>query len=295
MEHIGSLHQLLMIIACAISLFVAGLLAFVIYRYRASKNPVASTVSHYPLIEVIWTVVPVIILVIIAIPSMKLLFRMEKAQDATITLKAVGHQWYWSYEYPKHKIEFESRIIQDKDLKPEHVRLLDVDNRVIVPVNETVRVLVTATDVLHSFAVPALGIKRDAVPGRVNETWFKISKEGVYYGQCSELCGSLHGFMPIAIEVVSKDKYDAWVKEKSPPAPAPAPKPAVTPQPQEGPNSSASPASKTIQAVPPSVAPSQKVEAPKGPEQATVVQPQKTTQQQASTKDPVAAKPAKQK
>jgi cytochrome c oxidase subunit 2 len=217
MEGITTMHSLLMVIAACIATLVSVLLLYIMVRFRASKNPIPSKTSHHVLLEVVWTLVPVVILVVIGIPSMKLLFELDKPQNPDLTIKAVGHQWYWSYEYPSQdekSFSFDSYMIEDKDLKPGQPRLLEVDNRVVVPVNATVRVLVTSTDVLHSFAVPSLGIKRDAVPGRVNETWFRIGREGVYYGQCSELCGVKHGFMPIAIEVVSKEAYETWLSKK---------------------------------------------------------------------------------
>jgi cytochrome c oxidase subunit 2 len=218
MEGIVSMHHLLLTIISAIACFVVLLLGYVIYRFRAKKNLIPSKTSHHVVLEIIWTLVPVIILVIIGIPSVKLLFALDKPQDAQMTIKVIGRQWYWSYEYPTNdpakSITFDSYMVEEKDLKPGMHRLLEVDNRVIVPVDTTVRILVTSSDVLHSFAVPSLGIKKDAVPGRINETWFRIAKEGVYYGQCSELCGVRHGFMPIAIHVVSKEQYDEWLKSK---------------------------------------------------------------------------------
>jgi cytochrome c oxidase subunit 2 len=154
-----------------------------------------------------------IILVVIAIPSFKLIYYMDKTKHAEMTIKVVGHQWYWEYGYPEHNINFDSNLISDKDLKPGQIRLLEVDNRVVLPINTDVQVLITAADVIHSWAIPALGIKTDAVPGRTNETWLNITKPGVYYGQCSELCGIGHGFMPIAIEAKTKEEYKAWLEQ----------------------------------------------------------------------------------
>lgn len=211
MEKIYNFHDFVLYITVGIVVFVLCLLTYTCIRFRKSRNPVPSTRSHNILIEIIWTVIPVIILVIIAFPSMKILHFMEKKFDPDITLKVVGHQWYWEYEYPDHKFSFDSYMIKDKDLQPWQPRLLEVDNRVLVPVGAKVKVLITSYDVIHSWAVPALGIKTDAVPGRVNETWFQITKPGVYYGQCSEICGIGHGFMPIAVEAVSKDEFDDWV------------------------------------------------------------------------------------
>lgn len=214
MHGITHMHNLLLVIITSIALIVTALLSYVIIRFRASRNPVPSKTTHNHLLEVVWTMIPVVIVVIITIPSLKLLFSLDKAQDATMTVKAIGHQWYWSYEYPEKKINYDSYMIEDKDLKPGDLRLLSVDNPIIVPVDTTVRILVTSQDVLHSFAVPALGIKKDAVPGRINETWLRIAKVGDYYGQCSELCGVKHGFMPIHVKVVSQDEYNRWVESK---------------------------------------------------------------------------------
>jgi len=225
MEGITHMHNTLLLIITVIALIVCALLSYVTVRFRASRNPIPSKTSHHTLLEVVWTMIPVVILIIIGIPSLKLLFFMEKDQDAKMTVKAIGHQWYWSYEYPEHKIAFDSYMIEEKDLKPGQIRLLSVDNPIIVPINTTVRILIASQDVLHSFAVPSLGIRKDAVPGRVNETWLRIGKEGNYYGQCSELCGEKHGFMPIHVKAVSQQEYDDWIKikaEKKDPVPHPA-------------------------------------------------------------------------
>jgi cytochrome c oxidase subunit 2 len=215
MESIHDFHNLLLVIIFAISIFVLILLAVTVIKFSAKRNPVPSKTTHHTMLEVVWTVVPIIILVIIAIPSFKLLYLSDVTPKADMTIKAIGHQWYWSYEYPDHgNISFDANMIADADIKPGQLRLLETDNAVVVPVNQTVRVQVTATDVLHSWAVPAFGVKRDAVPGRLNETWFKVEKEGTYYGQCSELCGINHGFMPIQVRVVSRQKFDEWVASK---------------------------------------------------------------------------------
>ena len=188
------------------------------------RNPVPTRTTHNTLIEVIWTAVPVIILVIIAVPSFKQLYLNDVIPEADMTIKAIGHQWYWTYEYPDNgKFSFDSNMIASDQLKKGQVRLLETDTVVVVPVNATVRVQVTADDVLHAWAIPAFGVKIDAVPGRLNETWFKATREGTYYGQCSELCGVNHGFMPIRVDVVSKGKFDAWVaKQRQAQAPADA-------------------------------------------------------------------------
>jgi cytochrome c oxidase subunit 2 len=211
MERIADFHTLLLIIITLISVLVLGLLVYTIVKFSAKNNPEPSKLTHNTAIEVLWTVVPVIILVIIAVPSFKLLYYADVVPKADMTIKAIGHQWYWSYEYPDHgKFSFDSYMIPDDELKPGQVRLLDTDTSVVVPVKATVRMQITADDVLHAWAVPAFGVKIDAIPGRLNETWFKATKEGTYYGQCSELCGINHGFMPIKVEVVSKSKFVAW-------------------------------------------------------------------------------------
>ncbi len=221
----GSFNDLLTVVITLIVIFVAGLIAYCVVRFNAKANPVPSRTSHHTVLEVAWTVVPVIILIVIAVPSFKLLYAAERIPQADMTVKVTGHQWYWDYEYPDHGgFTFSSYMIPEADLKPGQRRLLEVDNRVVVPVNATVRVLVTAGDVIHSWAIPSFGVKKDGVPGRINETWFKAEREGVYYGQCSEICGTNHGYMPIAVEAVSKEAFDAWVaKAKTAYAPDAAP------------------------------------------------------------------------
>jgi cytochrome c oxidase subunit 2 len=182
-------------------------------KFNARSNPVPSRTTHNTLIEIIWTVVPVVILVTIAVPSFRLLFLQLNVPKVDVTVKATGKQWFWSYSYPDSKFEFDSLMVQEKDLKAGQPRLLAVDNEMVVPVDKVVLVLTTGADVIHSFAIPAFGIKIDAVPGRVNETWFKAEREGMYYGQCSELCGKDHAFMPIAIRVVSQNDYTAWLEQ----------------------------------------------------------------------------------
>ncbi len=271
-------HYEVLIIITAITVFVIGLIFWLIVRYNAKAQKEPSKTTHNTLLEIIWTTIPILILIMISIPSFRLLYYMDKSPDqyqnlvvidgealadgepidATVridgekvenaeiiregkilvdgeirvgtrvvertdantvfpelTLKVVGYQWYWSYEYPDQEIPlYESRMLQDDQLTPEKpYRLLEVDNRVVVPINTNVRVQITAADVIHSWAMPAFGIKTDAVPGRLNETWMRITKPGTYYGQCSELCGALHGFMPIAVEAVSQEEFDAWVEE----------------------------------------------------------------------------------
>ncbi len=214
MEGIVSFHNLLLIIITAITLFVLALLLWVVFRYRESANPVPSKTSHNTTIEVLWTVIPVLILVVIAIPSFRLLYAQYAFPPADLTIKAIGRQWYWTYEYPDQgNFTFDSYMVEDADLKPGQPRLLTVDNEVVVPVNKVVHVLITASDVLHNWTVPAFGSKMDAVPGRVTRTWFIANKPGLYYGQCSELCGSRHAFMPIAVRVVSDEEFARWTAE----------------------------------------------------------------------------------
>jgi cytochrome c oxidase subunit 2 len=224
-REIDDLHNGLLYIITIISVFVLGLLIYVMWRFSEKRNPTPSRTSHNTLVEVVWTVVPVVILVGIAVPSLKLLYHADVIPKADMTIKAIGHQWYWSYAYPDHGgFQFDSIMVPDAELKPGMKRLLEVDNSVVVPVNTTVRVQVTAEDVLHAWTVPAFGVKVDGNPGKLNEVWFKAEREGTYYGQCSELCGTNHGFMPIRVEVVSKDKFDAWVaqaKARAGLAPAP--------------------------------------------------------------------------
>jgi cytochrome c oxidase subunit 2 len=213
MENIEWFHDRLLWLIVAITLFVLALLVVVIVRFNARTNPTPSRTTHNTLIEVIWTLVPVIILVTIAVPSFKLLFLQLSIPEADLTVKATGKQWYWSYAYPDAKIEFDSLMLKDNERKPDQPRLLAVDNALVVPVNKTVRVQVIGSDVIHAFAVPSFGVKIDAIPGRLNETWFKATREGIYYGQCSELCGRDHAFMPIEVRVVSDKDYAAWLDE----------------------------------------------------------------------------------
>jgi cytochrome c oxidase subunit 2 len=212
MEQINSLHTFMMWVITAITLLVVGLIGYICIRFNEKANPKPSKTTHNTLLEVVWTGIPVLILFMIAVPSLKLLYFSDKAQDAEFTLKVTGHQWYWSYEYPDHGgFSFDSNMVETKDLKEGQIRLLSVDNEVVVPAETNIRVLITAADVMHSWAVPALALKKDAVPGRLNETWFRANKPGIYYGQCSELCGVRHGFMPIVVRAVSREEFDQWV------------------------------------------------------------------------------------
>ncbi|MEK6745753.1 MAG: cytochrome c oxidase subunit II [Pseudomonadota bacterium] len=215
MEQLNDMHDMLLVMCFAISIFVLVMLVYISVRFSRKRNPVPSKNSHNTKLEIIWTTIPILILVAIAIPSLRLHYFMERSVDAEMTLKVVGHQWYWHYEYPDNGgINFDSYMLKDKDLKSGDHRLLAVDNRLVVPVDTKIRVLITGADVIHAFAVPAFGIKRDAIPGRLNDTWFKATKIGTFYGQCSELCGVGHGFMPIVVDVVSKEDFAKWVETK---------------------------------------------------------------------------------
>lgn len=208
MENIISFHNLLLVIITLITLFVLALLVIVVLKFNARANPVPSRTTHNTLIEVAWTLIPVLILVGIAVPSFRLLFQQLDIPKADLTVKVTGKQWYWSYAYPDNgKFEFDSLMAQDKQ-----PRLLGVDNEMVVPVNKVIRVQTTGADVIHAFAVPSFGIKIDSIPGRLNETWFKATKVGMYYGQCSELCGKDHAFMPIAVKVVTDQEFAAWTE-----------------------------------------------------------------------------------
>lgn len=217
-RELHSFHTLLVWLITIITVFVAALLVYCMVRFNERANPTPSRTAHNTPIEIAWTIVPVLILVLIAIPSFRLLRGQLILPPADVTIKTTGNAWYWSYEYPgdregKGGFRFDANLVEDKDLKPGQIRLLATDNDVVVPVNKVVHVQVTASDVMHSFAVPSFGIKTDAVPGRLNETWFKAEREGTYHGQCSELCGQRHAFMPITVRVVSEEAYAAWLAE----------------------------------------------------------------------------------
>ncbi len=212
MEQTALFHDFLMIVITLITVFIFFLLLYCIFRFNERMNPEPSRVSHNTSLEIVWTVVPVLILVMIAVPSFRLLRDQAEIPKVEMTIKAIGHQWYWEYEYPDEGFAFDSLMIEDAALKKGQLRLLSVDNPLYVPVNTTVRVIITASDVLHAFAVPAFGIKTDAVPGRISETWFRVTKIGTYYGQCSELCGSRHAFMPIEVKVVSQRDFRRWLR-----------------------------------------------------------------------------------
>jgi cytochrome c oxidase subunit 2 len=214
-ERIADLHNELLVIITLITIFVVCLLGWVMLRFNERANPVPSRTSHNTVIELLWTVVPVLILVIIAIPSFKLMYYMDRTQKADMTIKVTGHQWYWSYEYPDYKdVGFDSNIIPEDQIKAGQKRLLDVDNPLIVPVGANVRVLIAGSDVMHSWFVPSFGVQMYAVVGRLNETWFNVEKEGTYYGQCNQICGINHAFMPIVVQAVSKDNFAKWIGDK---------------------------------------------------------------------------------
>jgi cytochrome c oxidase subunit 2 len=213
MDYIHWFHDWLLVIITLITLFVLGLLVAVVVKFNARANPTPSRTTHNTFLEVAWTLVPVIILVVIAVPSFKLLFMQTVLPPADLTIKATGKQWYWSYAYPDSNFEFDSLMLKDNERKPDQPRLLAVDNEIVVPVNKNVRVQVIGADVIHAFAVPSFGIIIDAVPGRLNETWFKATREGMYYGQCRELCGKDHAFMPIAVRVVSERDFATWLEQ----------------------------------------------------------------------------------
>ena len=218
MDDIVDFHNLLLVIEVLIVLFVLGLMVYICVKFNAKANPVPSKTTHNVFLEVVWTVIPIIILIVITVPSVKLLVFMDKApkDKVEMTLKVIGHQWYWSYEYPDAgNLAFDSNIIPDEEIDASkgQIRLLEVDNRIAIPVDTTIRVIMTSEDVLHNWAVPAFGIKMDTVPGRINEAWIRVpaARAGVYRGQCSELCGVNHGYMPIVIEAKSKQDFAKWL------------------------------------------------------------------------------------
>jgi cytochrome c oxidase subunit 2 len=221
MEEMSVFHNYILLpVITAITLFVLGLLIYVMWRYNAKRNPTPAKTTHNTMVEIVWTAVPVLILVLIAIPSFRLLYYSDVVPEADFTIKAIGYQWYWGYEYPDHGgFEFTSFMVEDDELgtdmfgNPEP-RLLATTDPVVVPAGATVRIVTTAGDVIHNFALPSFGLKLDAIPGRLNETWFTTDKIGMYYGQCSELCGVRHAFMPISIAVVEPARFEQWVREQ---------------------------------------------------------------------------------
>ncbi len=213
MRQLTDFHNFLLVLITVITLFVLGLLVYVALRFNENANPTPSETSHNTILEVLWTVVPILILVVIAVPSFRLLFAQYDFPKADLTVKAIGNQWYWTYEYPDQgNLTFDAVMLENDELKPGQPRLLATDNDVVVPVNKNVHILVTASDVLHNWTIPAFGVKVDAVPGRIIRTWFRAEKTGVYYGQCSELCGQKHAFMPITVRVVSDAEFAGWLE-----------------------------------------------------------------------------------
>src|SRR6516165_10554919 len=213
-DRLQAFHNELLIIITLITIFVLGLLLYVIVRFHHQRNPVPTRTSHNTIIEMLWTVVPVLILVIIAIPSFKLMYFMDRVPNPDMTIKVTGHQWYWSYEYPDQGgLAFDSNLIPEAELKPGQKRLLDVDNPLVVPADTIIRVQVAGTDVIHSWFIPSFGVQEYAVVGRLNESWMRIDHEGTYYGQCNQICGINHAFMPVKVEAVTKDAFQHWLAD----------------------------------------------------------------------------------
>ena len=209
---IAGLHLEVLWLMTLVTIFVAALLLYCVWKFRASKNPVPSRVSHHTALEVAWTTIPVLILIVIAIPSFRLVYFQDRTENADLTVKVVGHQWYWEYQYPDNgDVTFTSYMIPADEIKPGQIRNLDVDNRVVVPANKNIRLLVTSGDVIHSFFIPSLGVQRYAIPGRTIETWVKVDDPGVYYGQCNQICGTNHSAMPIAVEALNDADFAAWI------------------------------------------------------------------------------------
>jgi cytochrome c oxidase subunit II len=213
-DRVIELHNLVLVIITVITLFVGGLLLWVSWRYNAKRNPVPSQTSHNTILEIAWTVIPVLILVVIAIPSFRLIYYQDRTPDPDMTIKVTGHQWYWEYTYPDQgNLDIESRYIHDEDLKPGQLRLLTVDNQLVIPVGKKIRILTTSSDVIHSFFIPAFGVQRYAIPGRIIETWMEADQVGTFYGECNQICGQDHSRMPIAVKAVSEADFKAWVDE----------------------------------------------------------------------------------
>jgi cytochrome c oxidase subunit 2 len=213
-DRVIELHNLVLVIITVITVFVGGLLIWVMIRYNAKRNPVPSQTSHNTILEIAWTVIPVLILVVIAIPSFRLIYYQDRTPDPDMTIKVTAHQWYWEYTYPDQgNIDLESRYVHDEDLKPGQLRLLTVDNEMVIPVNKKVRILTNSTDVIHSFFVPSLGVQRYAIPGRTIETWMEADQIGTFYGECNQICGADHSRMPIVVHAVSEADFKAWVAQ----------------------------------------------------------------------------------
>ena len=218
MERVASLNDLLLVIITLICIFVLALLLYAMWRFHAARNPTPTTTTHNTVLEIAWTVVPILILVVIAIPSFRLLYYGDKLAEAPVTIKVVGHQWYWSYEYPDQgNFSVESRILSEADRlkqKPNMPRMLAVDEEMVVPIGTNIRIIGTAADSMHGWTVPGFGIKKTVIPGRINEGWINVTKEGYYFGQCSQICGNNHSYMPIAVRAVAKPEFDKWVEQK---------------------------------------------------------------------------------
>jgi cytochrome c oxidase subunit II len=213
-ERIIELHDLVLVIITVITLFVGGLLVWVMIRYNARRNPVPSQTSHHTTLEIAWTVIPVLILVVMAIPSFRLIYYLDRTPDPDMTIKVTGHQWYWEYTYQDQgNLAVESRYIHDEDLKPGQLRLLDVDNQLVIPVGKKIRILTGSSDVIHSFFIPSFGVQRYAIPGRTIETWMEADQIGTFYGECNQLCGQDHSRMPISVKAVSEADFKTWVEE----------------------------------------------------------------------------------
>lgn len=211
-DAISSFNELVFWLMAAITVFVAALLAWCAWRYSAARNPVPSQNSHNTTLEIAWTVIPVLILLVIAVPSFRLIYYQDRARDADLTINVTGHQWYWNYQFPDHgNFAFDSRPIQDEDIRPGQFRSLEVDEPLIVPVGRSIRVMTRGADVIHSFFVPSLGVQRYSIPGRTLETWMRADQVGTFYGQCNQICGVNHWFMPIVVKAVPQAEFDAWV------------------------------------------------------------------------------------
>ncbi len=211
-DAISSFNTLVFWLMVAVTIFVAILLAWVMWRFNEKANPVPSQTSHHTGLEIAWTVIPVLILLVIAVPSFRLIYYQDRARDADLTINVTGHQWYWSYQFPDHgNFSFDSRPIQDEDIRPGQFRSLEVDEPLIVPVGRTIRVMTNGVDVIHSFFIPSLGVQRYSIPGRTLETWMRADRVGTFYGQCNQICGVNHWFMPIVVKAVPQAEFDAWV------------------------------------------------------------------------------------
>ncbi len=213
-DRIIDLNTLVEVIITIITLFVGGLLIWVMIRYNSKRNPVPSQTSHNTVLEIAWTVIPVLVLVIIAIPSFRLIYYQDRTPDPDMTIKVTGHQWYWEYTYPDQGgLDVESRYVHDEDLKPGQPRLLTVDNQMVIPVGKKIRILTTSSDVIHSFFIPAFGVQRYAIPGRTIETWLEADQIGTFYGECNQICGENHSRMPISVRAVSEPDFKTWAAD----------------------------------------------------------------------------------